>query len=168
MVNYTIITVITLILSMGSILCANKPSAPPIGSSYTVQELLTLINSNNPSKSSSFIIPVNGRTIIKDSDCWPAIGPHLDGSISVGAAKLQPLISQNLNTKVTLQADDTLINFLEQTGRLNSQTKVPYRKILLYFTLKGYRFYLNDPYPMRIVARRANAAQNIINKWNIK
>lgn len=144
--------------------------APITGIPYTVQKLVDLINTNNPNKTSEFIVPINQNSVVMNKDCWNVADQritNLTGSKSVSYAGLKGVISRNLNTNVTLKADPTLINHLANDRRLDANTKPKYAKILLYFELEGYRFYINDPYPARIVIGRVNPAANIINKWRI-
>ena len=133
---------------------------PVVGKQYTVQQLLSLINRNNPAKTSNFIVPTSKGSVIQTS-------AGIDGSKSVDFAGLKGIIQGNLGTEVTLNDDPNLIQQLFNEGRLNNTTKPQYAKILLYFTLNGYRFYINDPYPAKIVVGRTNPAGQIINKWNL-
>ncbi len=148
------------------------PGNPPLakaGSTYTVGQLFDLINNNNPYKNSNFIVPMKaGKPIPASGDIR-----QISGSYSAKAAGLANIIETNkaIGTKVTLQADDTLINFLYAQKRLNSQTKANYAQILLYFELGGYRFYLADPFPgiiklYAIQSSGVNIASNIIKKWD--
>lgn len=142
-----------------------KPAIPSTSKTYTVQQLLNLINSNNPNQSSEFIVAAGKSGTLKATDKITGIV----GSQSASRASLASTIQSNLNTSVKLNADPDLIELLVKNGVLDSTTQTQYSKILLYFTLNGYRFYLNDPNPGHIVRSagvvRSPAAQ-IINKWD--
>ena len=150
-----------------------KPTVPLTTRTYTVQQLLNLINSNNPNQTSAFIVAVNGSNVIMDKDAWATDKSgkitNITGSKSTDTAGLKNIIQTNLNTNVTLKADPILINSLTINGALSSITKAQYSKILLYFSLGGYRFYINDPNPGLIVRSAGvvrSPAQNIISKWD--
>ena len=150
-----------------------KPAVPSTNKTYTVQQLLNLINSNNPNQTSTFLVAANGTSVVLDKDAWAVDQSgkitNLTGSKSTDLASLKSLIQSNLNASVTLKADPVLIKSLVVNGVLDSTTQGQYSKILLYFTLGGYRFYLNDPNPGRIVRSAGvlrSPALNIISKWD--
>jgi hypothetical protein len=146
-----------------------KPPVPIAGMAYTVDDLLDLINMNNPNKTSNFIVPLKGKSpnysIMTAADCSRNI-TDISGSRSVSFAGLKSIVVANMKMKVSLRRDDKLVGLLYAQNRLDRTTKEAYAKILLYFELGGYRFYLVDPFPGKIVAGRVNIARNIINKWN--
>lgn len=159
--------------TMASAVGLAKPTVPTIGKTYTVRQLLGLINSNNPNKTSNFIVGMNGDSVVMDSDCWATksagIITNLTASKSVDMAGLKSLIQSNLDSNVVLRSDNQLISYLANDGRLDSTTQNQYGKILLYFVLNGYRFYLNDPHPgkiTRVAGVMRSPALNIINKWD--
>ena len=91
------------------------------------------------------------------------------GSMSADRAGLHGVIEANMNTAVVLKSDDLLINALKTSGRLDDKNSAYYQKILLYFDLGGYRFYLNDPFPGKIIMSagvRRSPADAIIQKWD--
>ncbi len=148
---------------------------PAVGTSYTVQALLDLINTNNPNDTSNFIVPINASgAVMMNQDCSGDGIKNIAGSKSVGGAGLSGIIQANLTTNVTLNADPMLIAHLGSTGVLNTVTSPQYTKILLYFTLAGYRFYINDPYPPKIILPSAiagsgvNPAAQIISRWAVQ
>ena len=121
---------------------------------YTLGGLFDLINTNNPSKNSNFLVLVNGST----------------QSASVAGLSTQYIIA-NRAAMVQLLADEDRINQLTSAGSLTTITKPYYQRLLLYFKLPNstYKFYLNDPTPGKVVntARgTTNPALNIINKWD--
>ncbi len=146
-----------------------KPPVPIVGMAYTVGDLLDLINMNNPRKNSNFIVPVKGKspdyTVMKAIDCERDI-TRISGSKSVALAGLRGIINASMNVKVSLRKDDKLAGLLYAQNRLDKSTKEAYEKILTYFEVGGYRFYLVDPFPPKIVKGRVNPARNIIEKWN--
>ena len=147
---------------------------------YTVQQLLTLINKGDPNGTKSFLMPTQQGQLLLSTQCWPASGANLDGSASAVIAGLQGspvgslttgVIDSNLNTMVTLQQDPVLINYLTRLGSLDASTQQAYSRILLYFDLGGYRFYLADPYPgkpFKRLNRVYNPAQQTISSWRIQ
>ncbi len=146
----------------------------PKPGTYTVAELFSLINQNNPAKTSEFIVPLTGKspnyTVIKAGDDITKI----TGSAGTSKRGLTGIISQaTMNkTTVTLRPDITLINFLfsAKQKRLDSASKAGYQKILLYFELGGFRFYLVDPFPGKIVTLKGtkrSPAMNNIKKWDL-
>lgn len=170
-------------------LVTGKISVPAVGTTYSLQYLFDLINTNNPQKTSNFLIPIgqNGQPI-DDSHCWQA-NPQITGSASASKLGITPQwVQQNGATSVQLAGDEELITFLYSDGRLNDATKEQYQKILLYFKVPivssvqnpatgqaqsitlYYRCYLNDPYPGRIVRSLSfsiSPAASIISRWGV-
>lgn len=157
---------------------ATKISVPVAGKSYKVLDLLNNINTNNPSKTSTFILPVNGSQIVGDAQCWSVgvdkqgrkIISNITGSRSAANAGMTALITANLNSMVQLRADPVLLDHLFNIGCFaDLATKVLYGRVLLYFVIQGYRFYICEVYPA-LVRKMAfgmiNPAQDILNKWD--
>lgn len=161
---------------------------PVAGMTYSVQELLNLINQNNPQKNSDFLVPLTGPrthyTVMNAAMCGANNGAGIGQITGSGGANVRG-VSYDLSAHVTLYQDLSLITYLatmkdpvtgESKPKLNAVTKTLYAKILLYFELGGYRFYLNDPYPAgpigAIMIKKGplvrNPVQNIISKWNLK
>jgi len=159
---------------------ANTIPVPSTTKQYTIQQLYTLINMTNPNKNSHFIVPINGQQVVPDSQCWQTAVvqvkgkavkkiTNLTGSRSAVAAGLAGLINANMGMKVQLKLDTVLLEHLIADDRLDLITKPYYERILLYFVLQGYRFYLIDLLSgkITITARsRINPARNIASKWN--
>lgn len=157
---------------------ATKLPVPSTAKTYTIGQLLKLINTNNPGNTSTFITPINGSQIVGDAQCWSVgVGPggkkiinNITGSRSVANAGLTALINTNLNATVQLRADPVLLDHLYNTGRFpDVKAKALYGRILVYFVKEGYRFYIADPFPAPIVRMArggVNPAQNILDKWN--
>jgi hypothetical protein len=147
----------------------SKPRVPVIGGTYTLGGLWNEINANNPKKNSNFIVALNGQTPIPASACWPN-GVNLNGSAGAHKVGLDlNYIKANAGVSVTLKQDTTLVDYLVSSTRLQVGMKDKYSKILLYFELNGYRFYLNDPFPgkmVRTAVSSVNPAGNIIGKWD--
>lgn len=149
-----------------------QASSIPVGNkSYKLVDLFHLINQNNAAMTSNFLVPLNGRLVITDAECW-TVKPN--GSASAAQVGLTSgWIKKNSNLMVTLLPDENLINYLCQQGNLLQQNKKQYNSILLYFKLlapngKTYRFYLNDPFPAKVKTfggKTVNPALMIINKW---
>ncbi len=140
-----------------------KPPVPSTAKAYTVLQLMNLINTSNKKKTSTFIVMIDAQGAITNSPSSAA------GSQSVARAGLQSTIESNMNTSVTLQQDPALIGVLAAGKRLDTKNKDKYQKIVLYFELGGYRFYINDPFPGKTVTvkkKRRSPADNIIKKWD--
>lgn len=131
-----------------------KLPIPTANGWYTLGGLFDLINTNNPSKNSNFLVLVNGATQ------------------SAGVAGLSTqYITANRAAMVQLFADDERINQLAKIGSLTTITKPYYQRLLLYFRVPNstYKFYINDPTPGKVVNTTRgskNPALNIINKWD--
>jgi len=136
--------------------------APKVGSSMTVQALRNIIRTNSASADFLLACTSNRQPIPAGSS---PVG--LAGSMGLTPAALA-VINSNLNTTVTVKDDPALINALVTKGQVDNATKVNYQKILLWFELGGFRFYLNDPYPGLIVSGRTNVAASIVKKWQIQ
>ena len=121
--------------------------------SYTVQQLLNYIQTNNSQANFFVRLP----------------SPSTDQQ-SVGEnATLQALINSNLNTTVTVQPDTALIGWLAANGQLTSSTQTQYQQIMLCFNLSGTTFYLVKPYPgttFRSAMVTRNPAADIISNFN--
>lgn len=164
--------------STESVYTATKIPVPTVGTQYTLGYLFSLINTNNPSSTSNFLIALSGQQAIPANKAW-SIKPTGSGSASrVGMTT--SWVTANKTLKVTLKTDPVLISYLQSIGQLLSNEASLYQKILLYFEYRMsssgplYRFYLNDPFPglIRSVTTTTgrvtiNPAQNIINKWAV-
>lgn len=129
---------------------------PSTSKSYTVAQLLALINTNNPQKNSTFLVLSGEKS-----------------SASPNAAQAQ-LINANLNQSVKLSRDDARIQYLAGNNPSNhfdsDTTQTQYAQILLYFTLGGQKFYLNDPNPPAVYFRgraKSSGAADIVKKWDL-
>ena len=146
-----------------------KPKVPSTSQSYTVQQLVTLINTSNPSKTSKFLVLVDRSGKYASALGAAAGSASAERAKAADGTKLQGIIQSNLGTTVTLSQDAALINQLLSQKRLDGANTEKYKRILLYFELDGYRFYLNDPFPGKIVrmkGKRRSPADNIIKKWD--
>lgn len=159
---------------LGRSVAVGNPGIPSTGVSYTLYEIWQLINSNNPAKTSNFILPTLGGKILTDAQCWPAEGVLLDGSVSASKLNItEAWVTSNKNYKIQLQSDNKLIKYLLKNNRLTKVNDVNalYKQILLYFILPiggvNYRFYLNDPFPGGIQGNNC-PAQQIISKWDFQ
>lgn len=140
-----------------------KPPIPVIGKSYIINQLKTLINMNNPADTSDFLVLTDAKgTVLKAGTPVANAG----GSKSAKNAGLDGIISSNMQATVSLNSATNLITLLGQTGRLAAADVAQYSKILLYFELGGYWFFISDPWPGKIVVGRVNPAKNIISKWD--
>ncbi len=132
-----------------------KLPVPVAGKEYTLGALFNLINTNNASGNSNFLVlDKNG----------------VSRSASTVGVSLS-YIQENADTMVQLNADTERISQLTSKGVLTSKTAPQYSKILLYFELDGIpgRLYINDPAPGKVIKssfKETNPALNIINKWD--
>ncbi len=132
-----------------------KLPVPVAGKEYTLGALFNLINTNNASGNSNFLV--------LDSKGASRSASTVGVSLSY--------IQENADTTVQLRTDDDRITQLTSKGVLTTKTASQYSKILLYFELDGIsgRLYLNDPAPGKVIKssfKETNPALNIINKWD--
>jgi hypothetical protein len=138
--------------SVAIVCAATKIAVPQTGGTYSVGQLFDLINTNNPAKTSRFLILTT------------------KGSQGID-------LSAYNGQSVVLNQDPARIAQLVAGGALTSATKAKYQAIMLYFTLptapapfNTYKYYLNDPNPgKRVKAGNVirDPAASIIAKWNI-
>lgn len=138
--------------SVAIVCAATRIAVPHTGGTYSVGQLFNLINTNNPAKTSRFLILTT------------------KGSQGID-------LSAYNNQLVVLNQDPVRIAQLLAGGVLTAGTKAKYQAIMLYFTLpnapapfNNYKYYLNDPNPgKRVKAGNVirDPAANIIAKWNI-
>jgi len=140
---------------------AGRVSTLKADNSYTIGFILSEIRRNSPN--SHFILGATnkGATVIQGDP----VAAGIDGSISALRAGLAGTVEENSNMMVTLKADPALINLLHNQNRLDTGSKNAYQQILLYFDFGGHRYYVNDPYPAKIVVGRVNPAAQIIGRW---
>jgi hypothetical protein len=135
-----------------------KLLTPIPGRQYTIGKLFDLINTNNPAKTSNFLVLTQKGT--------------------VSAAQFgfdQNWINAARASRVTLQKDDGQITVLINTKQLDAKTKNTYGKILLFFTVKDakgnlLKLYLNDPWPglpKKAGSRSINPAADILKSWDL-
>jgi len=133
------------------------------GSTVSVRDILTEVQKR--STLSHFLVATKGGVVIKGDP----VASQIDGSRSVVNAGLGSLFQDDafLNKKVTLQRDPELAKLLFRQNRLIKKTRKKYSEILLYFEHNGYRFYVVDPYPQKVVRGRGNAAEEILKRWKL-
>jgi len=143
---------------------SGKIRVPRYGSNYQykLSELFELINVNNPSNNSNFLVKMRDGNPVSGSST------NVDGSAGAHVIERAHTWFANNSTRVTLQKDQNLIDKLISQGRLDSDDEKAYKNILLYFELtvgsNTYRLYLNDPCPGGI-SGNVYPSKDIWEKW---
>jgi hypothetical protein len=152
-----------------------KPRIPAEGKVYTLGSLFDELNANNAHKDSNFFVACggpDGKTPLRNAQYWPSSGPNLTDALPADYAGFDVNFFKNpanANLQVILKKDPKLIDFLLQNGRLDQENKERYSNLLLYFELKGYRLYLDNPFPGKIfkmALSSVNPAAGIIVRWD--
>lgn len=148
---------------------------PPKKGMHTIKSLFDTINTNNPRKSSLFIVPLRNKKVMTQAEMSRPGYKKMNGSASskkIGIDK--NWVEDNGSKKVELKQDKVLVQWLLSKKRVLKKHRDQYKKILLYFNItkdgKMYRLYINDPWPARwrrIRGKYYSAAEKIIKKWDV-
>lgn len=167
--NLGVTLLVGALLFTSAILQAKKPSLQktPVGIPITIKALFDEINANNPNKNSDFLI------FIATND---PENPYAGKSANLKAWITDTTNPKNGQTLVQLVPDPAQIAFLQANGHLDAPTATFYAKYLLYFSLNGNKFYINNPWPGKLILNRdkktmakkpytRNPTRDIMAKW---